>query len=344
MSSGGTGSRGGQRIVYAGFATPRHSGGVHVMTQHVQLLCAAGYQAWLWLPGSDRPAWIDSDLPVIFGPSTDIGAGDLLIVPEVPLVPGRHPAPGARTVIFNQNHFYTYAAADPAADDPYPGWSPDPMVWVVSQESRDVLTALLPDLDVVLVPNPVDGTLFRPRPTGRPRVTWFPRKRPREASLLRRLLAADPRLAGVELCELVDTPRQQVAETLGGTTVFVALGHSESFGLPMAEALACECLVVGYDGGGGHELFQAPGAWPVPEQRPLLLRDLVADLLSRAGELSAVRLANRAWVLERYPFQGTAGALTSAVEAALTRPGRATVATHPEAWLDIMGPRFTAYA
>ncbi len=353
------------RVVYAGFATRHHSGGVHVMTQHVQLLRAAGVEAWLWLPDpGDRPGWIDRDLPVIAGATTRLGGADLLVVPETPTVPGRDPAPGARTVIFNQNHFYTFAASPPTrAGHDFPGWALPPAVWAVSAESRDVLAATLPHLPVSLVPNWVDGELFRPDPRspaalsaadtggaarveepGSVRVTWFPRKRPREASLLREVLHHDPRLRGVELVELVDTPRAEVASTLGATTVFIALGHSESFGLPVAEALASGCLVAGYDGGGGHELFEAPGAWRVPDQRPLLLRDRVVDLVQRAGELTALRTANREWVLQRYPPDRTAAGLLDAVEAALSRPGADAVATHPAAWLDTLGPSFTAFA
>lgn len=332
-----------RRIVYAGFATLRHSGGVHVLTQHVQLLRAAGHEAWLWLPDpDDRTDWIDAGVPVLFGPSLAIGADDLLVLPETPTIQGCDPAPGARKVIFNQNHFYTFAAGTPAAD--FPGWAPPPAaVWAVTAESRDVLAAVLPDLPVTVVPNPVDGVLFAPRPTSRPRISWFPRKRPREASLLRAVLAHDPRLAGVDLVEMVDAPRSSVAATLGTTTVFVALGHSESFGLPVAEALASGCLVAGYDGGGGHELFEAPGAWRVPEQRPLLLRDRVVDLVARADELASRRTANRDWVLERYPLARTAAALEAAVAEAFERPGAAGVATHPVAWLGALGAHFTAY-
>ncbi|HEY5820968.1 MAG TPA: glycosyltransferase [Propionibacteriaceae bacterium] len=312
------------------------------MTQHVQLLRAAGHQAWLWLPTA-RPDWIDADLPVLVGPTLEIGAEDLLVLPEVPIVPGADPAPGARKVIFNQNHFYTYAGAS-GSDQAFPGWSPEPAVWAVSAESRDVLAGVLVDPDVQLVPNPVDGELFRPRPHSGLRVSWFPRKRPREASLLARLLAVDPRLAEVDLFPLTNAPRSEVAEILGTSTVFVSLGHSESFGLPVAEAFASGCLVVGYDGGGGHELFDAPGAWRVPEQRPLLLRDSVVDLITRAAELHDLRAANRAWVLERYGFDRTAAALESAVLTAFDRPGGAANATHPVAWLDALGPNFTAYA
>lgn len=331
------------RIVYAGFATRHHSGGVHVMTQHIRLLRAAGHEAWLWLPDpDDRTEWIDRDLPVLFGATTPIGADDLLVLPETPTVQGRDPAPGARKVIFNQNHFYSFAAGVPGDD--FPGWTPSPAIWAVTGESRDVLAAALPGLPVSVVPNPVDGELFVPGSTDRLRVSWFPRKRPREASLLKRLLAHEPRLSGVELVELIDAPRAAVAATLGTTAVFVALGHSESFGLPVAEALASGCLVVGYDGGGGHELFEAPGAWRVPDQRPLLVRDQVADLIGRLDALAPLRAANRRWVLKRYPMVRTDAALREAVNAAFGRPGAYAVATHPAAWLDRLGPNFTACA
>ncbi len=328
-----------RRVIYAGFATLRHSGGVHVQTQHVQLLSAAGYNAWLWLPDPhNRTDWIDSDLPVLSGPTTPIGAADLLVLPETPTIDCRDPAPGARKVIFNQNHFYTFAAGRPGPD--FPGWSPPPAVWAVTPESRDVLAAVLPHLPVMLVPNPVDGVLFVPRPRDRLRVSWFPRKRPREASLLRELLGHDRRLAGVDLVELVDTPRPEVAATLGTSTVFVALGHSESFGLPVAEALSSGCLVVGYDGGGGHELFEAPGAWRVPEQRPLLVVDHVADLIARADDMAELGPANRRWFMQRYHQDRTRSSLLGAVETALTRPGAAATAVHPAAGLDMVDPYF----
>ena len=122
--------------------------------------------------------------------------------------------------------------------------------------------------------------------------------------------------------------------------MFVALGHTEGFGLPLAEALAAGCLVAGYDGGGGRELFDAPGAWPVPEQRPLLLADRVADLVTRRAELRELADLNRSWVMERYSPEITTAALVAAVSAALSRPGAATLATHPARWLDRLPANF----
>ena len=148
------------RILYATFATPQLSGGVDVHRQHVGMLRAAGIEASLWLREPGTPAWM-GEVPVVAGRTLEVGEDDLVIFPEAPIVPGVDPAPGARKVIFNENHFYTYATWDGPLDD-YPGWSPAPAVWAVSEESADVLRALNPALPVTLVPAPVDPTLFAP--------------------------------------------------------------------------------------------------------------------------------------------------------------------------------------
>ena len=36
----------------------------------------------------------------------------------------------------------------------------------------------------------------------------------------------------------------------------LAFGHPEGFGLPLAEAAACGCALIGYTGLGGREIFE----------------------------------------------------------------------------------------
>ena len=48
---------------------------------------------------------------------------------------------------------------------------------------------------------------------------------------------------------------EEVARILQESMAFMAFGHPEGFGLPIAEALACGCCVVGYSGLGGRELM-----------------------------------------------------------------------------------------
>lgn len=326
------------RVLYASFATRNLSGGVDVHLQHIRALRAAGVAAALWLPQPGTPAWM-GDVEVVTGATLEVGADDLLLFPEAPVVPGADPAPGARKIIFNQNHFYTYATWSGPLDG-YPGWSPSPAVWAVSEESAQVLRALNPALPVTVVPPPVDPAVFSPAPQ-KSGVALLPKKRPHEAALLRRLLEHDPRVPDGAVHVLADVGRPEVARVLAGSAVFVALSHTDSFGLPVAEALMSGCLVAGYDGGGGVALFDAPGAWRVPEQRPLLLAERVVDLLQRQDELRPQAEANRAWILERNGPDVTAAALLAAVAQARTRPGGRSVATHPATWLDRMPEGFT---
>jgi glycosyltransferase involved in cell wall biosynthesis len=57
--------------------------------------------------------------------------------------------------------------------------------------------------------------------------------------------------------------------------LFVALGRDEGFGLPVAEALASACPVIGFHGGGGRELFGAPFAVAIDDGDVSALADAV---------------------------------------------------------------------
>lgn len=321
------------RIVYVSFPAPRPVGGIEVLSDHVTLLRAAGEDAILWLPENHTGQAVFHSAPgmTVAADRLSLAAADLLVVPESAVIPDQDPAPGARKVIFSQNHFLSFHAWSQRRELPYPGWTPEPDVWVVSQESADVLGRLSQRPPAIL-PNMVDGKLFRPGRRAQPTIAWMPRKRPLEAELIRRLLLAHPQATGVRMIEIDNLPRGQVAEILSQTTVFIALGLSESFGLPVAEALSAGCLVVGYDGGGGRELFEAPGAVRLPEQRPILLVDTVIRLLGDPATPAAAA-ANRAWLHDRYNATFTVRALTHALGAARKMPGRDVIATHPWPWL-----------
>lgn len=320
------------RVIYMAPEVPIISGGVRMLSRHVSLLVSAGVDAALWCPTPGyRYSWFDEDVPMLSGAELDLTAADLLVVPEPAALPGRDPAPGARKVIFNQNHFYTLAGwPDPTG---YPGWHPTPSIWAGSVESVKVLGRMYPDMQPMRIPYPVDTDLFRPGPARTRSIAFMPRKRRQEAALLKRLLATTPGAQGVEVYELAGLSESQVAEALGRTSVFVALGMFEGFGLPVAEALAAGCLVVGYPAGGGEELFDAPGAFGVPDQRPLLLADEAVRLLD-LPDADELRRAARQWVQERYTAESTVPALVAAVRAAQARPGEAARAVHFAAWKD----------
>ena len=90
----------GGRVLFAGFPTRRPSGGVAVQLAHVALLNAHGFDARLWLPAprpgptdqidaDGRPRWFPPQVPVFLADTLSLTEDDLLVVPEVPWVPGR---------------------------------------------------------------------------------------------------------------------------------------------------------------------------------------------------------------------------------------------------------------
>jgi len=87
---------------------------------------------------------------------------------------------------------------------------------------------------------------------------WMPRKNPDhvKAVLLGMKRGGMPYNQGWKARPMNDLTHLQVAERLNAARIFLSFGHPEGFGLPVAEAMASGCWVVGYSGGGGAELFR----------------------------------------------------------------------------------------
>ena len=206
-----------------------------MMSRHVAALVGAGVDAALWCPTPGfRYTWFDEQVPMLSGIELALADDDVLVWPEPVVLPGRDPAPGGRKVIFNQNHFHTFSFWED--DTAYPGWSPAPVVWTVSEESVAVLGRAHPELALMLVPNAIDTDLFRPGDRIDPTIAWMPRKRPKEAALIKRILQHDPIGASVTFREISNCTEAEVAAALGETSVFIGLGGmiGEGFGLPVA--------------------------------------------------------------------------------------------------------------
>ncbi|MFC0540226.1 glycosyltransferase [Kutzneria chonburiensis] len=321
------------RVVYASFEMQFPLGGIRVLSQQVALLRAAGVEAYRWTPTPGfRYTWFDDDVPTLSGMTLELDQDDVLLLPEVAVAPDYDPAPGGHTVIYSQGHYITFLGT--ADVEPYPGWATRPALWTVSQAGVHMLRRALPGFEPHLVPNVIDAELFRPGAERIRRVAWMSRKRPMESTLLRRLLRSDPRSQGVELHDINGVSHEEVARVLGETSVFIALGspEGEGFGLPAAEAMAAGCLVTGYTGGGGAELFDSPSAWPIAELATDELADKALELLDRPDQ-DDVRRAGRQWVQDRYNTKTATDALVEGVRLARAMPGGAATATHPARWL-----------
>ena len=61
---------------------------------------------------------------------------------------------------------------------------------------------------------------------------------------------------GWSIVPIHERPQEEVIKIMRDSMLLLSFGHPEGFGLPVAEAMACGCSVIGYSGLGGRELFK----------------------------------------------------------------------------------------
>ena len=85
---------------------------------------------------------------------------------------------------------------------------------------------------------------------------------------------------------------EKVASALQEAMLFLSCGHPEGFGLPLAEAIACGCLVVGYHGLAGRD-------FALPHMHVVEFGDLLGLLKGLEQELGRFDAAPEEVITER---------------------------------------------
>ena len=165
-------------------------------------------------------------------------------------------------VIFNQNAYYSFGGFSSTLEEQLATFYDSSnvlQVLSVSEDTHDFLTVNLnlADSKVSRIVNAVEN-IFRPASNPSNTIHWMPRKNPQEAqavllSIKRSCLSHTNGWTG---SPLVSLSHDSVASHLNKAKIFLSFGHPEGFGLPIAEAMASGCWVIGYSGGGGRELFR----------------------------------------------------------------------------------------
>lgn len=278
--------------VLAGFLeTEAPLGGLKMLYRLVDVLNANGFPAAVVhaRPGF-RCDWFENQTAVRYLDGRFVRRSDLLVVPEVF---GPHCAEigrGARKVIYNQNAYYTFQGY---TLDPQDRATPyrDPEVaaaLVVSEDSRDYLSYVFPELERHRIRHSVRADLFfHPGAPKRRQICFMPRKG--EAVLLQviNILKQREALDGVELVPVEALSEREVAARLREALLFLSASAAEGFGLPVAEAMACGCVAVGFPAGGGRELMQPGAAVAVAQDDVIALAQACEDLLRRHREAPA---------------------------------------------------------
>ncbi|MHB1241076.1 MAG: glycosyltransferase family 4 protein [Gammaproteobacteria bacterium] len=255
----------------------RPSGGIKILYRHVDVLTRNGFSASILhqQPGF-RCTWFANSTPIRYLSDVRLAQTDFLVIPEIygPNIaalrdlPGI--GPGGRKVIFNQNAYYTFlghsldAVEHPAFAMPYEMGPEFVAMLVVSEDSRRYLEYAFPDAPVHRIRNAIDASLFAFREEKVRQICFMPRKHPEDALQVLALLRLRGALDGVRVRAIEHMSEREVAEIMQESLIFLSFGYPEGCPLPPAEAMACGCLVVGYDGFGGREYFREEFSHPVP--------------------------------------------------------------------------------
>jgi glycosyltransferase involved in cell wall biosynthesis len=192
-------------------------------------------------------------------------SSDILLIPELFVWQFAAKEPGVPKVVFNQNAYQTFRGQSVAHNvSPYD--KPDCIASiVVSEDSRRYLEFAFAGHPVFRIRHSIDPSLFRFQAEKRRQIALMPRKNAYDVAQVANLLNCRGKLNGFTLVPIEGKSETEVADILRESMIFLSFSTQEGFGLPPLEAMACGCVVVGYDGFGGREYFQRGHAVVIPQ-------------------------------------------------------------------------------
>ena len=249
---------------------PKPIGGVKQIHRFAEALIECGFEVALIQEDANfHPGWFSSSVPAIsldewshirtkLSPSKDI-----VVLPETYLPLFATYAPGLPKIIFNQNASYTFGPPDippPLKHSDVISLYRHPEllhVCCVSQHDEEFLSRGLgiDNSSLTRLINPIEVDLFHPQGPKKFQIAYMPRKNVAHVASVLAVLRQQPWFSRWTLAPIHKLSQADVSSILQESLIFLAFGHPEGFGLPLAEALACGCSLVGYSGLGGRELF-----------------------------------------------------------------------------------------
>jgi hypothetical protein len=242
--------------------------GIKVLYRHVDILNRNGFQAAIvHRKKGFRCTWFENQTRVEYQQRLNPDPFDFAVIPEIYGPRLAEEIPTAKKVVFNQNAYLTFRGYAFHPQDLTTAYR-DPSVvaaMVVSEDSREYLSYVFPDLKVVRVHTSVDAAKFHFRKLAdkHRHISFIMRKREDDAQQVINILKQRGTLSGWDISAIHNQTENQIAEILEDSMIFLSFGYAEGCPLPPLEAMFCGNLVVGYHGYGGREYFLPEFSWPV---------------------------------------------------------------------------------
>ena len=271
------------------------SGGIKILYRHVDVLNRNGYTASVVHQKKGfRCTWFKNNTPIAYLNDITINDDDFLVIPEIfgphiyNLSNLAQISKKSKKVIFNQNCRYTFLGQNiasvtaPGLKLPYSDNEQYVATMVVSDDSAHYIKSLFPQQKVFRIHNAINIDTFTYQKSSTPQICFMPRKHADDAMQVLGALNLRGALKGVNVIPIDNMNEQQVADTMKKSLFFLSFGYPEGCPLPPAEAMACGCVVVGYDGFGGREYFKSEFSYPIDVGDIVGYTDCVEKLLTQA--------------------------------------------------------------
>ena len=218
-----------------------------------------------------HPGWFKSNVNTIsyaqFKLCSEISPKkDIIVLPETFLPIIDKYAAGIPKIIFNQNGAYSFGLQK---GDGFP--EPEKVLKLYKHSAIKHVLCISKHDEMMLkegfdiekrkvsrIINGIEVNLFKPGARKKRVIAYMPRKNSKDSGIVAACLKQQKwfKNEGWSMRPIDGLPQEQVAKVLQESLVFLAFGHPEGFGLPIAEAAACGCYVIGYSGLGGGELLR----------------------------------------------------------------------------------------
>lgn len=229
--------------------THKPTGGIVMLHRLVETLNQLGYDSSILYVYSDcmykRMAWFEYNTPVEYIQSVNINRKDILVLPEI-IGAGHFARFTYNTkVIYNQNS--GHAIPNIAI------WNKQNNVKSVIHVSIDNMTRTIDSLsepvpcDVLY--NYIDDATFYPKSEKKLQVAYMARK---DGDIAANIISE--KFPELPLVRIDGIPQSEVADILRESALFLFhTNQMEGWPLPIAEAMACGCVVIGMASGGSTE-------------------------------------------------------------------------------------------
>lgn len=271
------------RIVYLSWPASEISGGIKAAFQHVELLVEGGFEAFISTPDGAPPTWFESPARVM--PLDYIRDDDILVFPENHHgLLDRFARSAHLKMVFCQNPHLVYRGLNGHASYADLGIS---HILCPSHTVLHYCRRRFPGMSLGYTPYYIDHTRFLHRPDKALQIAVMPRKRMVEFGAIVDLFGAlYPAFRHVPWAYLHKATESEVAQTLAGSAVYLSLARLEAHGMAALEAMACGCVVAGFNGvvGGSDTATARNGFWAAEDDV-----QACTDQLARAVQLALDR-------------------------------------------------------